>query len=124
MVGTRRGLLCGGVAATLLLTACGSSTSTTAGKQPTGPVSMGVLSCFTGTLASRGNAMLQGSQMAEKAINDAGGIRGQTLKLSHAHTQCDEAAAVPAVRKLLSNSNVVGIIGPETQEINAVAPTV
>ena len=124
MVGTRRGLLCGGVAATLLLTACGSSTSTTAGKQPTGPVSMGVLSCFTGTLASLGNAMLQGAQMAEKAINDAGGILGQTLKLSHADTQCDEADAVPAVRQLLSNSNVVGIIGPETQEINAVAPIV
>jgi ABC-type branched-subunit amino acid transport system substrate-binding protein len=124
MVGTRRGLLCGGVAATLLLTACGSSTSTTAGKQPTGPVTMGVLSCFTGTLASLGNAMLQGSQMAQKAINDAGGILGQTLQLRHADTQCDLADSVPAVRQLLSNSNVVGIIGPETQEINAVAPIV
>jgi len=124
MVGTRRGLLCGGVAATLLLTACGSSTATTAGKQPTGPVTMGVLSCFTGTLASLGNAMLQGSQMAQRAINDAGGILGKQLMLSHADTQCDEADSVPAVRKLLSDSNVVGIIGPETQEINAVAPIV
>jgi ABC-type branched-subunit amino acid transport system substrate-binding protein len=124
MVGTRRGLLCGGVAATLLLTACGSSTSSTGGKQPTGPVSMGVLSCFTGSLASLGAAMLQGSQLAQKAINDAGGILGQHLNLSHADTQCDEADSVPAVRKLLSDSNVVGIIGPETQEINAVAPIV
>src|ERR1700738_4161896 len=124
MVGTRRGLLCGGVAATLLLTACGSSTSTTAGKQPTGPVSMGVLSCFTGSLASLGNAMLQGSQMAARAINDAGGILGKTLTLSHAYSQCDEADSVPAVRKLLANSDLVGIIGPETQEINAVAPIV
>ena len=124
MVGTPRRLLCGGVAATLLLTACGSSTATTAGKQPTGPVTMGVLSCFTGTLASLGNAMLQGSQMAQRAINDAGGILGKQLMLSHADTQCDEADSVPAVRKLLSDSNVVGIIGPETQEINAVAPIV
>src|ERR1700726_1319794 len=124
MVGTRRGLLCGGVAATLLLTACGSSTATTAGKQPTGPVTMGVLSCFTGTLASLGNAMLQGSQMAQRAINDAGGILGKQLMLSHADTQCDEADSVPAVRKLLASSNLVGIIGPETQEINAVAPIV
>src|SRR6202165_4829730 len=124
MVGTRRGLLCGGVAATLLLTACGSSTSTTAGKQPTGPVSIGVLSCFTGSLASLGNAMLQGSQMAQKAVNDAGGILGKQLVLSHADTQCDEADSVPAVRKLLANSDMVGIIGPETQEINAVAPIV
>jgi ABC-type branched-subunit amino acid transport system substrate-binding protein len=125
MVGTPRRLLSVSVAAALLLAACGSSsTPNTGGKQPTGPVSMGVLSCFTGSLASLGNAMLQGSQMAQKAINDAGGILGQQLQLSHADTQCDEADSVPAVRKLLSDSNVVGIIGPETQEINAVAPIV
>jgi ABC-type branched-subunit amino acid transport system substrate-binding protein len=124
MVGTPRRLLSSSVAVALLLAACGTSTTTTTGKQPTGPVSMGVLSCFTGSLASLGNAMLQGSQMAQKAINDAGGILGQQLKLSHADTQCDEADSVPAVRKLLSDSQVVGIIGPETQEINAVAPIV
>src|ERR1700730_6853588 len=125
MVGTPRRLLSGSVAAALLLAACGtSSTPGTGGKPPTGPVSMGVLSCFTGSLASLGAAMLQGSQLAQKAINDAGGILGQTLNLSHADTQCDEADSVPSVRKLLSDSNVVGIIGPETQEINAVAPIV
>ena len=124
MVGTpRRLLLTGSAASVLLLAACGSS-STSGGKQPTGPVSMGVLSCFTGSLASLGQAMLQGSQMAQKAINDAGGILGQKLQLSHADTQCDEADSVPAVRQLLAASNVVGIIGPETQEINAVSPIV
>ncbi len=124
MVGIHRRLLSGSVGVALLLAACGGSTPTTGGKQPTGPVTMGVLSCFTGSLASLGNAMLQGSQMAQRAINDAGGILGKQLMLSHADTQCDEADSVPAVRKLLSDSNVVGIIGPETQEINAVAPIV
>jgi ABC-type branched-subunit amino acid transport system substrate-binding protein len=125
MVATpRRVLLTGSVAAALLLAACGSTSSQTGGKQPTGPVSIGVLSCFTGSLASLGNAMLQGSQMAQKAINDAGGILGKQLQLSHADTQCDEADSVPSVRKLLASSNLVGIIGPETQEINAVAPIV
>lgn len=124
MVGTHRRLLSGSVGVALLLAACGGSTPSTGGKQPTGPVTMGVLSCFTGSLASLGNAMLQGSQMAQRAINDAGGILGKQLMLSHADTQCDEADSVPAVRKLLSDSNVVGIIGPETQEINAVAPIV
>ena len=85
---------------------------------------MGVLSCFTGTLASLGQAMLQGSQVAQKAINDNGGILGQQLALVHADTQCDEADSVPAVHQLLAANNVVGIIGPETQEINAVAPIV
>ncbi len=117
-------LLAGSVAAAFVLAACGGSTTTTSGKQPTGAVTMGVLSCFTGTLASLGQAMLQGSQVAQKAINDAGGILGQQLNITHADTQCDEADSVPAVRQLLGANQVVGIIGPETQEINAVAPIV
>ena len=118
-------LLAASVAAAFVLAACGGSNSpTSSGKQPSGPVTMGVLSCFTGTLASLGAAMLQGSQVAQKAINDAGGILGQQLNLAHADTQCDEADSVPAVRQLLAASQVVGIIGPETQEINAVAPIV
>jgi branched-chain amino acid transport system substrate-binding protein len=117
-------ILAGSVAVAFVLAACGNSTTNSNSKLPSGPVTMGVLSCFTGTLASLGQAMLQGSQVAQKAINDGGGILGQQLKLNHADTQCDEADSVPAVHQLLASSNVVGIIGPETQEINAVAPIV
>jgi len=59
-----------------------------------------------------------------KTINDNGGILGQQLILTHADTQCDEADGAVAVRQLLSGSNLVGIIGPETQEISAVSPIV
>ena len=103
------------------LAACGGTTSTSSGG---GPVTMGVLSCFTGTLASLGEAMLQGSQVAQNAINQAGGILGRQLNLAHADTQCDEADSVPALRQLLAAQNVVGIIGPETQEINADSPII
>jgi ABC-type branched-subunit amino acid transport system substrate-binding protein len=58
----------GYLAVVLALTACGSTSAPAGGG---GPVTMGVLSCFTGTLASLGQAMLQGSQVAQKAINDA-----------------------------------------------------
>ncbi len=118
-------LMASSVVIAFVLAACGGgSTSSSSGKQPSGPVTMGVLSCFTGTLASLGQAMLQGSQIAQKAINDAGGILGQQLNITHADTQCDEADSVPAVHQLLAANQVVGIIGPETQEINAVAPIV
>ncbi len=113
-------MMFGFMAIMLVLAACGS-TSTTSGS---GPVTMGVLSCFTGTLASLGQAMLQGSQVAQKAINDAGGILGRQLNLAHADTQCDEADSVPALRQLLGTQNMVGIIGPETQEISADAPII
>src|SRR6266849_1579485 len=109
------------LALVLALAACGTTSSST---PSSGTVTMGVLSCFTGTLASLGQAMLQGAQVAQKAINDAGGILGRQLKLAHADTQCDEADSVPALRQLLAAQNVVGIIGPETQEINADAPII
>src|SRR5216683_2005195 len=110
------------LALVLALAACGTTTSTPSGGG--GPVTMGVLSCFTGTLASLGQAMLQGAQVAQKAINDAGGILGRQLNLAHADTQCDEADSVTALRQLLASQNVVGIIGPETQEISADAPII
>lgn len=86
-----------------------------------GTVAMGVLSCFTGRLASLGEAMLQGSKVAQYAVNSAGGILGERLVLAHADTGCDAADAVPATNFLLSK-HVVGIIGPETQEIGSVEP--
>jgi branched-chain amino acid transport system substrate-binding protein len=113
----------------VVVAACGSTSPGSSGggnikTDSAGHVSFGVLSCFTGPLAVLGQAMLQGSQVAQKVINASGGVLGKQLDLSHADTQCDEADAVPAVRQLLSTDSVSGIIGPETQEIAAVSPIV
>jgi ABC-type branched-subunit amino acid transport system substrate-binding protein len=100
----------------------GSASGSTATKASAGAAgNYGVLSCFTGRLASLGQAMLQGSQVAQKAINASGGVLGQKVKLTQQDTQCDLADAVPATQKLLS-AGVSGVIGPETQEIAAVEP--
>ncbi|MGH7777560.1 MAG: ABC transporter substrate-binding protein [Candidatus Dormibacterales bacterium] len=119
--------MAGAALAGILLAACGSAPSGGGGgggikTGSGGTIGMGVLSCFTGTLASLGEAMLQGSQVAEKTVNDAGGVLGHKIALYHADTQCDEADSVPALRQLLAADNVAGIIGPETQEIAADAP--
>jgi ABC-type branched-subunit amino acid transport system substrate-binding protein len=126
VVKRQHSLATGAVIASLaLLAACGGSSgsgSGTSGSSGGGStIAYGVLSCFTGRLASLGQAMLQGSQIAQDAVNQAGGILGKKLTLVHADTSCDEADAVPATQDLLSKG-VVGIIGPETQEINAVEP--
>ena len=100
----------------------GSASGSTASKASAGSAgNYGVLSCFTGRLASLGQAMLQGSQVAQKAIDAAGGVLGQKVKLTQEDTQCDLADSVPATQKLLS-AGVSGVIGPETQEIAAVEP--
>jgi len=80
-----------------------------------------VLSCFTGRLASLGQAMLQGSQVAQAVINKAGGVNGHQIKLVHGDTSCDVADGVTATNQMLTK-NVSGVIGPETQEINGVEP--
>lgn len=113
------------VVAALALAACGSSSSAGGGASGggggSGAGSYGVLSCFSGRLASLGQAMLQGAQVAQKTIDAAGGVNGNKVKLSQQDTQCDLADAVPATQKLLSGG-VSGVIGPETQEIAAVEP--
>ena len=107
-------------AAGLLLAACGSSSGGTGGGS-SGSVTYGVLSCFTGRLASLGQAMLQGANVAKSEINSAGGVLGKKVALVTGDTSCDVADGVNAVNQLLTKS-VSGVIGPETQEINGVEP--
>ena len=113
-------------AAAVVLTACASSSSSSSsggsgGSTSGGPVTYGVLSCFTGRLASLGQAMLQGSQVAMSEINSAGGVLGRKLQLTTGDTSCDVADGVTATNQMLQK-NVSGVIGPETQEINGVEP--
>jgi ABC-type branched-subunit amino acid transport system substrate-binding protein len=111
-------------AAAVVLAACASSSSSsTSGNGSTsgGPITYGVLSCFTGRLASLGQAMLQGSQVAVSEINSAGGVLGRKLQLATGDTGCDVADGVTATDQMLTK-NVSGVIGPETQEINGVEP--
>jgi ABC-type branched-subunit amino acid transport system substrate-binding protein len=111
-------------AAAVVLAACASSSSSSTsggGSTSGGPITYGVLSCFTGRLASLGQAMAQGSQVAVSEINSAGGVLGRKLQLVSGDTGCDVADGVTATNQMLTK-NVSGVIGPETQEINGIEP--
>src|SRR6516225_6743623 len=111
----------GACAAAVLLAACASSSSSTGGGSVSGPVTYGVLSCFTGRLASLGQAMIQGAKVAQSEINTAGGVLGQKVQLVTGDTGCDVADGVTATNQMLTK-HPSGVIGPETQEINGVEP--
>jgi ABC-type branched-subunit amino acid transport system substrate-binding protein len=112
----------GACAAAVLLAACASSSSGSGGgTSSSGPITYGVLSCFTGRLASLGQAMIQGAKVAQSEINAAGGVLGRKVQLVTGDTSCDVADGVTAVNQMLTKS-VSGVIGPETQEINGVEP--
>ena len=107
----------GACAAATVLAACASSASSNS----SGPVTYGVLSCFTGRLASLGQAMLQGAKVAQSEINSAGGVLGRKVQLVTGDTSCDVADGVTAANQMLTKT-ISGVIGPETQEINGVEP--
>jgi ABC-type branched-subunit amino acid transport system substrate-binding protein len=112
----------GACAAALLLAACASSSSGSGGGGgSSGPVTYGVLSCFTGRLASLGQAMIQGAKVAQSEVNAAGGVLGKKIGLVTGDTGCDVADGVTATNQMLTR-HVSGVIGPETQEINGVEP--
>ncbi|MBU6516258.1 MAG: ABC transporter substrate-binding protein [Acidobacteriota bacterium] len=107
--------------ATLLGTGMTTGFSTSAGAS-SGTVSYGVLSCFTGPLASLGEGIYQGAQIAQAQVNAAGGVLGKKLSIPQGDTGCDPVEGKTALLKLLSGGGIAGIIGPTTQEINAVEP--
>jgi ABC-type branched-subunit amino acid transport system substrate-binding protein len=112
----------GAAVAVLFAAGCASSSSTsTTGGSSSSPVTYGVLSCFTGRLASLGEAMIQGAKVAQTEINAAGGVLGRQLSLVQGDTGCDVADGVTATNQMLTH-HVDGVIGPETQEINGVEP--
>ena len=107
-------------AALLVVAACsGGATTSPISTTRSGTIGFGVLSCFTGILAPLGRAMLQGAQVAETAINSAGGVLGRQLAVTYADTGCDSTDAVPAVHQLLDGDRDAGIIGPETDDISS-----
>jgi ABC-type branched-subunit amino acid transport system substrate-binding protein len=111
----------GACAVAVALAACASSNSGSGGGGGSGPVTYGVLSCFTGRLASLGQAMIQGARVAASEINTGGGVLGRKVTLVTGDTGCDVADGVTATNQMLTHT-ISGVIGPETQEINGVEP--
>ena len=87
-----------------------------------GTISFGVLSCFTGPLASLGEGIYQGTQIAQAQVNADHGVLGKKLLIPQGDTGCDPVEGKTALLKLISGGGIAGIIGPTTQEINSVEP--
>ena len=88
------------------------------------PISFGVLAAMTGVHADVGAAILEGARVAQRAINDAGGILGRPMEIHLADTQSDAADAVPAENKLIGANRIVVQIGPTSTELFAVRPII
>jgi len=84
--------------------------------EPPSPESLhiGVLACLTGPCADVGTNSVRGLQLAQKRINDGGGIAGRQVEFVVEDTAEGESprSAVPAFRRLLANQDIRFVIGP------------
>lgn len=113
------------VAVGAVLTSCSGSKNGGGGGSGAapGPLVVGAFNPFSGPDASFGPEMIGGCIPAVNAINKAGGVLGHQMKCVEADTRGDPADAVPAANKLMATTtNLVGILGPSSDEALATVP--
>ncbi|MEH1832308.1 MAG: ABC transporter substrate-binding protein [Nostoc sp.] len=117
----------------LLLTGCGSGTSTvrnspnnspnstpnntatdTAATTGTlsGAIPIGIGVAQTSNVALLGQEQVAGAKLAEKYFNSKGGVNGTPIKLVFQDTSGDEAGTINAFQTLINKDKVIGIVGP------------
>ena len=107
-----------------LLAACGGS-SQPAPAGSSQPIVFGDVGPFTGPDADFGTELTSGCAPAALLINRAGGVVGHQVHCLTVDTRGDPADAVPAVSQMLATTtNLVGVIGPTSDEASATVPLI
>lgn len=99
-------LVLGTVLAGLAAAGCGG------GEKKADTIKVGANLEMTGGSASYGISSKNAIELAFKEINEKGGINGKQLELVVADNKSEAAEATNAMQKLVSQDNVVAVIGP------------
>ena len=76
-----------------------------------GPLKIGLLLDYTGSLAEFGPNIETGAQLAAKQINDAGGVLGKPIELIKGDSGTNPQVAVEAATRLINVEGVQAIVG-------------
>lgn len=88
-----------------------------------GPLVVAEFNPFSGPTAAFGPEMVAGCDAAASLVNRAGGVLGHHITCKGVDTHGDPADAVPAAEKMIATtSNLVGVIGPSSDEALATVP--
>lgn len=93
------------------LVSCGEAKKTSSDNDE---VKVGTIVPLTGKVASFGQSAKEGVLLAEKQINDAGGVKGKKVKFLVEDDQGDQNVALNVFNKLVDQENVDVILGPLT----------
>lgn len=118
---TATAALAAGLAVTTLASCSGGGAPEDDGD---GPITIGLAVPTTGGSAILGEPMAHGVQMAIDAVNDAGGIDGRQLEVVQEDTGADDASALNAFNRIVSNDPAAIIGFPVSTQGLAVATQV
>ncbi len=99
------------VASTLLLAGCSTAPSGSSEETTAAPYQVGAILSLTGTYAALGTSERNALELEAKRVNDAGGVNGRQIELIIEDDGTDEAKAVAAASKLLSQDEVIAVLG-------------
>lgn len=106
-------------ASMVILSACGSSsTGGNADGDKGGVIKIGMSADLTGKSALTGELKKKGAQIALDEINAAGGVKGKKLELVVEDDRGTNDGMVSAFQKLISDPNIVAVIGPITSTMS------
>ncbi|MFZ4775220.1 MAG: ABC transporter substrate-binding protein [Terrimicrobiaceae bacterium] len=111
-----------GLAASLLLGACGKPAPAPAPASPTptpvpvNAIPVGSFLPLTGSQAAFGQATLEGIKLAVSQINSAGGLENRPIHLIIRDTNSKGAEAAQIVRELVTENKVVALLGEIASE--------
>ena len=114
-----------GAGLVVFLAGCGSGSPTSSLPKENGlPLTFATVQPYSGPNASFGPELGAGCYPAARLIEAAGGVLGhKTINCLAVDSRGDPADAVPAVQKMLATStNLVGVLGPASNEALAVVP--
>ncbi|MCL2803732.1 MAG: ABC transporter substrate-binding protein [Micrococcales bacterium] len=98
---------------TLTLSACGSD-SGSGGGSGADTIKIGLNYELSGAVATYGQASVDGIKMAVDEINAAGGVQGKQIELVIYDNKSEPAEATTLATKLMTQDNVLAVIGPAT----------
>jgi branched-chain amino acid transport system substrate-binding protein len=92
----------------LVVTGCASKP---AQEEAAGEIKIAVVGPMTGDSAQYGQAFQKATELMAKKVNEAGGVDGKMIKLEIVDDKNDAKEATNVAQKLVSDQDVVGVIG-------------
>ncbi|NLM43975.1 MAG: ABC transporter substrate-binding protein [Clostridiales bacterium] len=97
-----------------LFTGCNSEPAAPAASSESNTIKVGLNYELSGNVATYGQGLTEGIELAVEEINNNGGVLGKQVELVKADNKSDNAEAANVATKLITRDKVVAILGPAT----------